>query len=183
MATVDNGVPHEKARVGRRFAFGRWKGSTVLQGQFGHSDMDSIPQFVMRTGVISPFNPINARQDISERHVQGVTNAPVAMQPGVAPINGFGYSGFGEAGAVVGTIDKKHWILGAGVGAVVGILGGIFGAPDSRTRGAIVGGVAGVGAAAVALYALRRRGYASIPSADYQRDKDGQIITSRAAIS
>jgi len=144
--------------------------------------MDSIPQFVMRTGVISPFNPINARQDIAERHVQGVTNSPVAMQPGVAPINGFGYSGFGEAAAQIGAIDKKHWILGAGVGALVGILGGVFGAPYSRARGAVVGGVAGVGVAAVTLFALRRRGYADIPTADYQRDKDGQVITSRARI-
>jgi len=135
----------------------------------------------MRTGVISPFNPMRARQDISERHVEGVTSSPVAQPPGTT-VNGWGYSGFGEAAALVGTIDKKHWILGAGVGAVVGILGGIFGAPYSRTRGAVVGGVAGLGAAAVALYALKKRGYASIPTADYQRDKDGQVITSRAMI-
>lgn len=46
----------------------------------------SIPEMVMRTGVIETFNPLNARQDINVNHVERITHIPVGTQPGT--ING-----------------------------------------------------------------------------------------------
>lgn len=41
----------------------------------------SIPEQVMRTGVILPFNPARARQDISVRHVLDATSLPTGRLP------------------------------------------------------------------------------------------------------
>lgn len=38
------------------------------------SDQGSIPELVMRTGIIRPMNPTNARQDILPQHVLDITN-------------------------------------------------------------------------------------------------------------
>jgi hypothetical protein len=56
----------------------RWK-----YGQFGPGG-GSIPEFVMRTGSIAPFNPMHARHDISERSVAEATRVPVGYPVGVA---------------------------------------------------------------------------------------------------
>ena len=57
----------------------------MYMNNLGHS-MDSIPEMVMRTGVIAPFSPLNARQDI--QNVERTVRRPLGLEPGVAP----GYS-------------------------------------------------------------------------------------------
>jgi len=42
-----------------------------------HSQNGSIPAFVMRTGMIQPVSPMNARQDIRTQHVLDMTLVPV----------------------------------------------------------------------------------------------------------
>lgn len=44
----------------------------------------SIPEFMMRTGVIAPFNPYDVRHDITERNVEREVRVPVGYPPGVA---------------------------------------------------------------------------------------------------
>lgn len=75
-------------------------------GQFGPGG-GSIPAWVMRTGMTAPFNPLNARRDISVDDVHQTTMVPVGQEalaiaedqpatPGTSPISGaFGAPGFG----------------------------------------------------------------------------------------
>jgi hypothetical protein len=44
----------------------------------------SIPQYVMSTGNIAVFNPMDARQDIRPGSVERITHLPVAQPPGSA---------------------------------------------------------------------------------------------------
>lgn len=79
----------------------------------------SIPEYVMRTGTVAIFDPRNARQDITEQHVENTVRIPVGMEPGVAqygpppqaPMNGFGDAGSPSWGAI-GLVTA----LAAGVG-------------------------------------------------------------------
>ena len=52
---------------------------------FGHTSMDSIPAFVMRTGNIAPVSPDNARRDIGAGHIERITRGPVGLMPSVQP--------------------------------------------------------------------------------------------------
>jgi len=45
----------------------------------------STPQLVMRTGIIRPMNPANARRDISTSHVDSMTRMPVDEPPPALP--------------------------------------------------------------------------------------------------
>jgi hypothetical protein len=120
--------------------------------------MDSIPEFVMRTGVLTPFAPGNARRDIQSSHVQAITNLPVGQQAGMAgyfgqdEMEGFGY--FGAAGQLhTVSFEPKVWLthVGAGVGAGVAS-GALLGGAGRRGRGALVGAaVGGLGALAALL--------------------------------
>lgn len=47
----------------------------------GPGGRGSIPALVMRTGLIQPVDPANARRDISARHVADVTSWPVDETP------------------------------------------------------------------------------------------------------
>lgn len=44
--------------------------------------IDSIPQMVMRTGIIDAINPRNVRRDIKMQHVQAVTSIPTGAPYG-----------------------------------------------------------------------------------------------------
>lgn len=48
---------------------------------------DSIPEMVMATGTIAPFNPYHVRQDVEVAHVNYVTRVPVGLAPGAAQYN------------------------------------------------------------------------------------------------
>jgi len=90
---------------------------------FGHSSMDSIPEFVMKTGALSPMNPMRIRKDVSARSVDYVTKVPVARAPGVAygfnqnpteadPVSVYGIGGdyVGPWGAVAaGLPPRDQW--------------------------------------------------------------------------
>ena len=52
-------------------------------GTFGPGG-GSIPEFVMRTGTIAPFDPQHARHDITQADVERTVRIPVGRQPGVA---------------------------------------------------------------------------------------------------
>lgn len=54
----------------------------------GPGSRGSIPALVMRTGLIQPIDPVNARNDIRSQHVRDVTHWPVAegaMSPSFVP--------------------------------------------------------------------------------------------------
>lgn len=38
--------------------------------------LDSLPEFVMRTGVLAPFGPTHVRQDVRPAHIRKVTSLP-----------------------------------------------------------------------------------------------------------
>lgn len=112
--------------------------------------MDSIPEFVMRTGVIAPFSPGNARRDIRAAHVQSITNLPVGQQAGMAGYFGQDeMEGFGNFGA----FTPKRAVYGGAGGAVAGgLLGAMTARSGERLRGAGFGALAGVGAGLLALF-------------------------------
>lgn len=49
--------------------------------QNGPASRGSIPALVMRTGLIQPVDPRNARRDISQRHVDEVTDGVTGLMP------------------------------------------------------------------------------------------------------
>lgn len=49
--------------------------------QNGPGARGSLPALVMRTGLIQPVNPRNARRDISLRHVEGITDGVTGLAP------------------------------------------------------------------------------------------------------
>lgn len=137
---------------------------------FGHTTMDSIPEFVMRTGVIAPFAPGNARRDIQVAHVQSVTNLPVGQQPGMA-----GYFGQDEMqgyfGAVASVqaqnIEARFWLFGGVGAAAVGALGGMFvGGSGRRGIGALTGALIGAAGAMVPLVLIRQKGSMQVGDAN-----------------
>lgn len=138
-------------------------------GQYGPGG-GSLPELIMRTGTIFPFDPMHARQDISVDHVNMETRVPVAYPQGVAsygpppmrpapfpltpgpyPAPGptAGYFGYADLGDTVmemgypayGSEDFKTSVLTT-IGALV--LGAIAGVSLSKKGGRALG--AGVGA-------------------------------------
>lgn len=67
----------------------------------------SMPEFVMRTGVVAPYSPYAARRDIRQRSVQDATRVPVgiAQQP-LAP--GMMLLGSNAMGAPIISFDLAH---------------------------------------------------------------------------
>jgi hypothetical protein len=140
----------------------------------------SLPEYVMRTGTIAPFNPLHVRHDISEKNVGMETRIPVGWPPGVAqyvpapvpaapaaapapaPAATAGYFGYGlgydEMGAWYTLRDDRTTMLISGVGSMLlGIItGAAVGGEGRRVKGAGVGALVGAGAGTLAALVAQR---------------------------
>ena len=123
----------------------------------------SIPELVMRTGVIAPFSPNNVRSDVQVANVVKATTLPVGEQstaiaqlapsaggpelPAVAPtVNGYEF----EMGAADGVdilygplSNTMRYVVTAGAAAAVGAGVGAALAKRKRGKGAMYGALSG----------------------------------------
>jgi hypothetical protein len=103
-ATEETGAPCDTRRSGRLSFFPEVM--PMLKYGVGGPGGGSIPEYVMRTGTLAPFNPMHVRQDINERSVEDMTHIPVGHEPGVA-------AGFGTPfGADVAGRPRRLFIVG-----------------------------------------------------------------------
>ncbi len=143
-----------------------------------HLHHDSIPEMVMATGTIAPFDPYHARQDVQPDHVAYVTRVPVglpmnaaqyspppaALTPGSPefPVSMFGAGdiellgyGFG-AGPDMETV--KSYAFGTLGGLALGLLAGaLMGYPGERMKSAAKYGAVGAGSGVVATVIARNK--------------------------
>jgi len=113
--------------------------------------VDSVPEFVMRTGVLAPFSPMNVRQDVQESHIDRITNIPVGRE---GTMGYFGdYEDFGMAFAKE---DVKFFAVGSVAGAALSAgIGAMFSKRGNRSKGAMYGALGGLAASLTALVVNR----------------------------
>jgi len=56
----------------------------ILRTPNPYGQMTSVPQNVMRTGIVEAMSPYAARHNVRERDVEMMTRVPVGLEPGTA---------------------------------------------------------------------------------------------------
>lgn len=112
--------------------------------------VDSVPEFVMRTGVLSPFSPSNVRQDVSASHLNRLTQLPVDQ------VAGLGYFGYSDLGLGFEAADVKWFAAASAAGSAIGAgVGAAASKRGNRGKGALYGAIGGAAASLVALLVNR----------------------------
>lgn len=120
--------------------------------------VDSVPEFVMRTGVLSPFSPSNVRQDVSASHINRLTQLPIDQYsaPAAAAAGTMGYFGYSDLGLGFEAADVKWFAAASAAGSAIGAgIGAATSKRGNRGKGALYGAIGGIAASLTALIVNR----------------------------